>query len=309
MRVRALRTALKRGAARWPNAGVAAASALGWATQGLGRGTDVDSIRYVLPDLGPAELERARRASWSSSLRCSVLHAGLSVPGTRWPFPRLVSGPDPAEIPPPAVLATFHVGPMHAVGAWLERLPAEVLVLQAGHEAKSPPRPGRTTLHVAANEWSRAAAFRTAVETLRSGAFVFLAVDGSGSRPVEAPLFGRTVGLARGAFALSRITGAPIRPVAPRWRGYGVEIVAGEPVPPADDRAMAAVLTGWLEAFVREAPGEILPALVDLLRESPLADRAIEQGRPQAVVADLAVEGARDRPWGYDSHSPGREAG
>src|SRR3954471_7468286 len=105
---RPVRTAIRRGAARWPEASFAAASILARATHGLGRGLDADSIRLVFPDLPQYELELARRDTWSAALRASVLEAALSVPGAEWPYPRLLSGPDPAQIRPPAVLATMH---------------------------------------------------------------------------------------------------------------------------------------------------------------------------------------------------------
>jgi lauroyl/myristoyl acyltransferase len=277
-----MRTAVKWGAARWPAASLAAASAVGWATQAFGRGVDADSIRYVLPELEPAEVEAARRATWSASLQSNVLDAALAVPGAPRPYPRLRSGPDPRAIRPPAVLATFHVGPVHALGLLFEQLPAEVLALEAGNQVKAPPRPERTVLHVGAEEWQRAAAFRRALETLRSGGFVFLAVDGHGSNLVEVPLFGRKVGLARGAFALSRMSGAPILPVMARWRGAAVEIVAGDAIYPADEHTTATALARWMESRVRETPGEILPSLVELVRTRgrPLADDACERRRP-----------------------------
>jgi lauroyl/myristoyl acyltransferase len=308
---RPLRSGLKRIAARWPQPSLAAANVVAWSTQSLGRGVSVDAIGEVLPDLDSAELEAARRATWASSLRCAVLAAALSVAGAPRPYPRLVGGPDPAAIQAPAVLATFHVGPLQAMGLLFERLAADVLVLQAATENEfPPPRPGFTRMDVGDDQWQRAAAFRNALEALRSGEFVCLAVDGKGAPLVEAPLLGRRIGLARGAFALARMTGAPIIPVAPRWRGTGIGIVAGDPVAPGDDSAMAAALTRWMESFVLESPGEIVPSLVALLREGgPLSDAAVEEGIAQPVVADLAVAGARDRAWRYDGHLSGSEAG
>jgi lauroyl/myristoyl acyltransferase len=96
---------------------------------------------------------------------------------------------------------------------------------------------------------------------------VVLLVDGHGSH-LEVPLMGRKVGLARGAFALARASGAPIVPLTARWRGAAVEIVAGEPLPPGDEQETAAAFARWIEARVREAPGEILPSFVQLIRTS-----------------------------------------
>jgi lauroyl/myristoyl acyltransferase len=265
---RQLRTSLKRAVARWPEAGLAAAGAGARATQWLGHGVDAESLRLVLPELAPDELEKARRATWSARLRSRVLDAALAVPGAARPYPRLLSGPDPARIRPPAVLATVHIGPVSTLGLLLEQLPADVLAIQAGNEVKAPERPGWTILHVdSASEWDRAAAFRRALATLRGGGFVVLLVDGHGSH-LEVPLMGRKVGLARGAFALARASGAPIVPLTARWRGAAVEIVAGEPLPPGDEQETAAAFARWIEARVREAPGEILPSFVQLIRTS-----------------------------------------
>jgi hypothetical protein len=260
-----LRTALKRGAARWPEASIAAASAAGRATQALGRGLDVDSIRHVFPDLSPDEADAARRAAWSASLRSKVLDAALAVPDARRPYPRLRSGPDPGAIARPAVLATCHFGPLRALGLLFERMPAEVLALEAGDEVKAPRRPGWTIVHVGPEEWNRAAAFRRSLSVLQGGGFVLVAVDGYGAQPLEVPLLDRRVRLARGAFALARISGAPVVPVTPRWRGSAVEIVAGDPLPPGDEQTLATAFAGWMEARAREAPGELSTSFVNLL--------------------------------------------
>src|SRR4051794_19749989 len=95
---RPVRAAIRHGVARWPEASFGAAGVLARATHGLGRGLDTDSIRLVFPALPQHELELARRETWSSALRASVLEAALSVPGAAWPYPRLLSGPDPAQI-------------------------------------------------------------------------------------------------------------------------------------------------------------------------------------------------------------------
>jgi hypothetical protein len=252
------RRLLQQAAGRHPRAAVAAATAVGWVTAPLGRGLDAAAIRRILPDLPPRELRRLRRVTWTGWLRLRVLEAGLSSPTARWPYPPLVA--EPTEVRPPAVLVGFHAGPIPALGSLLERLPGEVRVLQySGHARRR-----LTGGSVGTEAWQRAAALRAAVSTLRGGGSVFLLVD-SNEFPttIEVTLFGRRTRLARGAFALARITGSPVVPIAPRWRGSRVEIVVGDPIAPGDEAEMAAATARWLEDFVRATPEALSRLLVN----------------------------------------------
>jgi hypothetical protein len=253
MTPRALRRILQRTAGRFPRTAVAAATAAGWATQPAGRGLEADAILRFLPDLAPREVRRVRRATWTSWVRLRVLEAGAASPTARWPYPPLVPGTG-AALRPPLVLAGFHLGPITAVGAVLEQLPGEVLVLHLS----GTPRKRLTMTPVGTDQWQRAAALRRAVTALRTGGSVFMLVDANEvPATVEVTLFGRTTRLARGAFALARMTGSPLVPLAARWRGSRVEIVTGDPIPPAAEAVMAAAAARWLEGFVRESPEEL----------------------------------------------------
>jgi len=245
------RRALQRAAGRFPRAAIAAATVLGRASAPLGRGLDDAALRRFLPELPPAERARLRQATWIGWLRMRVLEAGLNSPTARWPYPPLAGELDLTRLRPPLVLAGFHVGPLPALGILLEQLPGEVLVLQLSGTARRRLQAGWT----GTEEWQRAAALRRAVGTLRAGGSVFLLVDANEfPTTVDVTLFGRTTRLARGAFALARITGSPLVPIAPRWRGGRVEIVVGDAIPPGDEAAMAAATAGWLERFLRSSP-------------------------------------------------------
>ncbi|MFA4929031.1 MAG: hypothetical protein WC558_10980, partial [Patulibacter sp.] len=225
-----------------------------------GRGVAADAIRRFFPELSPAEVRRLRGATWSSWVRLRALEAGVASPRARWPYPPVVAGPDPATLAGPLVLAGFHLGPIPAVGALLERLPDRVLVLQL----TALPRDRIDVGLVGHDRWQRAAAFRRALDTLRRGRHVFVLVDANVfPSTVEVTLFGRRTSFARGAFALGRITGCPVVPVASRWRGGKIEIVAGEPIPPGPEAEMAAAAARWLEAFVRESPEVIGQKFID----------------------------------------------
>ena len=145
------------------------------------------------------------------------------------------------------VLASVHMGQVEAVGALLERLPGQVLAFA---DRELPIRRGFSSVCLSGDEWQRAAVTRQAIHTLRSGGFVFLAVDGIGSARVEITLSGERVSWSKGGFDLARITSSPMLPVLTRWRGGKVEIVTGEPIRPSDASTMAASLARWLEGYM-----------------------------------------------------------
>lgn len=80
-----------------------------------------------------------------------------------------------------------------------------------------------------------------------------------------AACLGRMVRLARGPFALSRLTGVPLVPVVARWNDEGrIEIVVDRPIaaPPSGlggDAELAATteIARRMEAHLRARPGEI----------------------------------------------------
>jgi lauroyl/myristoyl acyltransferase len=182
------------------------------------------------------------------------LEAAVGSSTARWPYPPLTPGFDPSALQPPMILTSFHVGPISALGGALEQLPGDVLVLHVS----GAPRPRLRMLSVGPTQWDRAAAFAQAMRTLRRGGFVFLLADANVfPSTIEVTMFGRTTRLARGAFALSRLSGAPVVPLAGRWQGTCVEVVAGEPIVPGEEAVMAAATAAWLERFVRASPDEM----------------------------------------------------
>jgi hypothetical protein len=217
-------------AMRWPRPSFAVASVLDRMTGALG-----------LTD----------RSFW----RRGVMYIGIFHPSNRWPFPAVAAAPDPMGMPGPAVLASLHIGAVEAVGALLERLPAAVLGLV---DREIPAGRRMTTIQVGGGEWQRVATTKRAVETLRSGGFVFLAVDAMmANARIETTVCGKAVSWARGGFDLARLTNSPMLPVMTRWRGRKVEIISGEPIPPADASEMIATLAEWLERYLNEHPSEL----------------------------------------------------
>ena len=107
-----------------------AIDAIAAATHGPPRGARAEDIAATFPHLTAGEARAAARRTRATILRNKTLVATIDRFGMGPVKPLL--RPDAAVIglEPPAVLGTFHVGPLHAVGAVLERLRGEVLVLR-----------------------------------------------------------------------------------------------------------------------------------------------------------------------------------
>ena len=166
------------------------------------------------------------------------------------------------ELPrPPLIVVTFHVGPLLALGAALESSLGSVF---APVEQR---RDGDTEAH---RERLRLQTFYDAAQVLRGGGCVVMALDPQDAVWIRVPFFGRTASLARGAFALSRMTGAPIVPVVTRWRGSRVELVSGDPLDAPDgpdgEHAHAAAVARWLEDYLRTNPEEISLRILEWIR-------------------------------------------
>lgn len=261
--------ALERGliplAASRPRQAFALAAGLGRLRNRLSRRwPGPEQIHALFPELGA---RAAARVAWSvGGLEARnrlavelVRRAGLE------PLRPLVRTPDSfAALRPPLILGTFHAGAVHAIGPALERLPAPVLALRQG--PLFAPRPPLEVATTEGDEQSRAALFHRAVEHLGRGGFVAMALDVAPGAGLRATCLGRPLVLARGPFALARLTGAPIVPLVARWRGGGVEIVvAPHPLgPPSAGRepereevALASSAARWLESYLLASPAEI----------------------------------------------------
>ena len=251
----------------------------------------------------PVLSSEAARAPWRGSARYKVLSSALWYPDAPLPSARMITMPDPATLRPPLVLVSFHIGPIVAIGLLLDRLPGGVLAFTAGF----PSWRTVTMANVDGDEWQRVAAFQTAVDTLQRGGCVFIAADGARRKRIHTTMFGRRVSMARGAFALSRLTGAPMLPLVARWRGGRIEIVAGDPIPPTDEATMVGALGTWLERHLQEDPEDLGPEFVDYLRRSPLADEALDQRPSESIVPDLSILGSGNRPPRDDADASWRE--
>jgi hypothetical protein len=133
-----------------------------------------------------------------------------------------------------AILGLFHGGPLFGIAAYLDRLPRKTF-----------------GIHRQRDDQQRALVFTQAVQQVRGGGLVVMAVDPElSSSRIGVPFRGGTLHLARGAFALARITGAPIVPLVARWRGLWIEIVVGEPLAGATEEELAVSAARWLERYL-----------------------------------------------------------
>jgi hypothetical protein len=187
--------------------------------------------------------------------------------------------------------------------AFTQKLPGEVLALRWG---KLPPHRWTRRVVVGYDEWSRLAATKRALDTLRSGGFVYLAVDGWGRERLDPPHEG--LGPLRvGAFALAEVANAPLLPVTACWRGRKLEIVTGDLIAPGARSEMAGAFIRWLDGYLRENPREIRRSGSARPSTSRLAEALFEE-RPQLGVADLSVLGPGDRTGWEDADAVRREA-
>jgi lauroyl/myristoyl acyltransferase len=237
--------------------------------RGGGRPLDRDRLAAFFPELSEDQRGEAARRAARAQVRNRIAAAALRVGGYH---PRLgrrtLPEPRLAAMRAPAIITTFHVGAVTMLGFALAQLPGKVLVVRVTDDDAPHPRFERAATRV--SEEGRAALFHRALTFLRNGDFVFMAAD---PRPVmgdfAAPFRGGTIALARGPFALARVTGAPIVPLVARWRGTKVEYVLGEPIPASpDESAMATALTTWLDRYLTNAPLEISEQTLSLIRGS-----------------------------------------
>lgn len=264
---RLVRSAVVALARRRPRLLYGAAGAAGWLLGPSPRSVATTRlIRTAFPALGLREAARVRRRLAASELKSRVL--GSVLAGTDVPvYPDVRR---PAAHAGPAVVVTFHMGPLGAVGDVLGRLEGEVGVFQVMNWAVPPSLVVLTPLGAVK---VGAAPLGRAVAILRRGGHVFFTLD----RPKahEPTIVAGRARLRRAPFALARLTGAPIVPLLARWDGTVVEILRAETIPAGDDEAaMAAAVAAALERFLRDDPAAAgAQGLGMLTRERPPAPR------------------------------------
>ncbi len=265
----------------------------------------VEQVAQLFPHLDRAAAARVARTIGAAEARNRLVvelirHRGLAAVAAL-----VRSAPALAELRPPLVLCTFHVGAVQALGAALERLPAPALRFRHGllHE----PRPPLAVVSTAGGEQARAKAFLRGLDHLRQGGLVALAADlaDGPTATIATSCLGRPMHLARGPFALARLAAAPLQPIVVRWSAHGLDTIVGPPLapldsldplyhldpldnlpraggpshrspnhdgppdsPPADrerDAALAGAAAAWLERHLLAAPGDLSLGLLRAL--------------------------------------------
>jgi hypothetical protein len=260
-------------AARHPRMALPAASGLGALRNRLSRRwPSPEQVQALFPHLAPRAAARAAWKIGALEARNRLLVDVLRREGLE-PVRRLMRPASEAfaALRPPLILGTFHVGAMQALGAAVERLPGPVLLLRLGMLYS--PSPPVEILSTEGDEQCRAFSFRRALYHLQEGGFVLLALDGSPGPGLRVPCLGRTLELARGPFALARLTGALLVPLVARWRKSEVEAEVGAAIGGMEEGALAGSAARWLEGYLRAAPEEIGLGLVRALLTPPPAAR------------------------------------
>jgi lauroyl/myristoyl acyltransferase len=260
---------LRRLARLWPRGSVIAGHALALVAGRLGYGIADHTIAAAFPEIDRRARRRVRRRTFSSFLKGEAVDAGVQRRRNLRDYPRLV--PDPAldRLRPPLIVASFHVGPFQALGAVLRSLEGRPVIVS---REQFMGRPDITMLHEGDDEGQRARTLNRALAALRSDGVLLVMLDGLrvGDRAaptIEVPMLGRALPLARGAFALARMSGTAIVPMVSRWRGSSMAMTVGDPIAPElGEEGMAAAAGAWLERYLRERPEEISVFVLDLLR-------------------------------------------
>lgn len=223
-----------------PRMALAAADAAGRASAPF-RSDTPGRLQELFPHLTAQEAARLLRHILAMEVRNQMLPAmGRRAVGR---IARFAGKIESLELP--AILVTFHIGPMLALGRLLD-----------GEEDNRP------IVRSYGRELSGARELHRALTTLRETRLLGVAVDSWRAARVDVPFFDTTMGIARGAFALSRIARVPLVPALFVWRGWEIDVVLGEPVaPPApsasqeesleSERQTAAAIVVWLEGYLR----------------------------------------------------------
>lgn len=221
-------------------------------------------VQSIFPHLSNRVAKQVTAHARSNDMRNQVIVRMVSIAGME-PQRRLVEeSAQLAALRPPVILGTFHLGAITALGPALERVPGRVLVLRRNPAQKKNDTP-LTIEATTDDEQHRALVFHRALDWLGGGNSVFMSLDPEQAVRVQVPFLGRTLQLARGPFAMSRIAQVPIVPVVARWRGARVEIVAGSPIGPAEDEMeVASATAAWLECYLMDSPLEISRRILTL---------------------------------------------
>jgi hypothetical protein len=236
-------------------------------------GPSPDEVREFLGDLPKMDYAGISSEIAASGAKNMVLRSFVRRKGL-WglaPFIR-ISGEeylcDLHEKKLPAVLVFGHNGPILGILAGLYRLNIPVLVVRKEYPVPYPIPPNISYCFTEGKLKGRAVALKLAIDRLRSGGFVLLALWGKGTSKKDAVEFmGRNAYFAPGFAIAARVSGAPVIPVSSRWaKGRKlIDLYFHDPLPRPDcppdagdifDRSLIKEAAQWLETGIRSTPGQ-----------------------------------------------------
>jgi len=180
---------------------------------------------------------------------------------------------------PPIVLLTAHIGALYLLAAGLDRLGVRRTVLRwSPHHL---PFPQEDNAPLEGGLVRRTAALRRALDGLREGGMVVTALEGAHGSTEPGELFGRFLDLGIGGFALARLSGARVVPVAALWEGSRVVCELGAAAEEQVETPAEAVR--WFEELLRRAPQQISLGLLRQLLYGPPVDPTIQSAGENAI--------------------------
>jgi lauroyl/myristoyl acyltransferase len=252
-------------ASRWPRVAFHCSDALAalWAL--TSRRPTRAELHTLFPHLTRADSGPVLRRIWISHARTLLLGGWIRRDGIA-PIRMLVRPNDAiAQLRPPMIVGTFHIGPTLGLGTLSERLNGETLVLR-GTQFPLDRATHKNVDLIEGTEQQRAATFHRAIERLRGDGFVIMALDPKEAHRIAVPFLHGTLHLARGAFAMARIARVPIVPLVARWDGDAIDLLVGDALPMSDDeQTLAASAAQWLEKYLVESPGELSYRILELM--------------------------------------------
>lgn len=216
-------------------------------------------LRQLFPHLTAGQASRLMRDILAKELRSQVI---ASFDG-----PALAAicrfGPQLEAIERPFILATFHIGPMLAIGQLL-----------ATEEADD-----RHIVRAYGGELQGAREFHRGLMAVKRNGIAGVLLDPRRASMISVPFFDDHIDLARGAFALSRLSATPILPSLFVWRGREIHLVLGERIPVdggatteealENERTAAAAVARWLEQYLRGSLEDLGLRVLSPLRYRP----------------------------------------
>lgn len=265
---------LRRIAIAHPRAGLALSSRIGYWGHGLLTRKPLPSLEDLSAVFGELEPRRARRlrrelASLDDCNRvCMYLIRNKGMDSV---LPLLRVDAEPLERlleeNTPVIVIAWHLGPPRHMMATLQKLGVKALMVVKSWNTASEAF-DQLEVRSLDSDGHPAAFLKHALEVLKTGGVVGMAMDGGSGERHSNRYLGRPIEIGRGAASLARLTGARLVPVTARWIGHSGrwETRLHPPIPePQVDRKQVArfeaelldATVGWFDDFTRQNPGLI----------------------------------------------------